>query len=822
MRLTAVLGAVALIAAIAASAALYLVPHPTQPVTQTMTTPPPAGEIVTYGQAGEVSPEEAREILFGSRRAELPLFPVVKAGYLGVPEGAPITAPVMTPEASLGGGGYEYTQTNVQVPGVDEGDILKLAPPHGLYLARGRLYLLRLWPPENLSIIDESALSSIVYDAISSGVINASTDDFGISAGGGQILVVGDTAVVAFTYQVIPSGPQYSCTSNETLNVTISGHEFTFVVPRCYPAPSLWGTIVATYRFGDEGLQLVGYHVLSGLRLIESRLSDGVVYLFTMPYTWVPTGEEGVDGVGVLEAGPTYVVGTPGMVNTLVTIAAIRPGTGEVGVTNVILPAEAVAGNVIVYMREGTAYLITRGMAPPVTAEDIAKAIRACADKAPDDLRQRLEALGPDASPDDVLAAIKAWGEGVKKELAPLVEWVHDITGGIIMAYPTMIGWDEELTLPENLSELLSSIHKEMDAMGEFSECVSEELGNLSAASTSIVKVVFSGLSGAVTASAKVPGTVYDRFAVHEDGNYLYIVTTEELGRAYLLPQTLPRIVIGAPYGPYPEGEAKIPFWVLITEVFGSIESLDYLENMSDLTDLVIVVPVWGQPTGSSLYVLNASDLTQVSSLTGIAPGERVYAARYAGNYLYLVTFRRVDPLFGIDVSDPTNPRVLGWLEIPGYSEYLHPWGDKYLVGVGVGESWGLKVDLYDVSDPANITRVSSVEVSGWSQALWEHHAFQPIDNQTFAIPVMFSDKGTGIAVFRVMPDEGLKYLGTVGVEGPQRSARINDVLYAFGRNSVVAASFPDLGVIAQIRLSEEGVHPGVTTVTVVETSTPG
>ncbi len=823
MRFAAIVGALALVIAIAASAALYLIPHPSQQVTPVTTTQPPSpGEIVTYGQVGEVSPEKAREILLGSSSAKAPLFPMAKAGaVLGAPESSlpPTTTEV---PASYTMEGAEYTTTNVQVPGVDEGDVLKLAPPYGLYISRGTLYLLLLWPPENLSTVDISSLSSIVYEAVASGAINVSSEDYGVSISGGQVLIAGDLAVVTFTYQIIPSGPHYWCSDNETVNMTIAGQDFTFVVPVCYPAPDSRGTVAAVYRFGGTGLQLVGYHVLSGLRLVETRLSNGTVYLFAVPYIWVPTGDEAVDGVSVLEAGPTYVVGTSSLGNTLVTIAALRPDTWEVGVTNVILPIGAIADTLLVYMRGETAYLVMRDMAPPIKAEDVAKAIKACAAKAPDDLRQELEALGPDASPEDVLAAIKDWGKGIAEKLAPIVEWVHDITGGMITTPPTQINWEEEITLPENLTELLDHIRKEADAVAEFSECFSDELGNVSAASTTVVKVVFSGLSGSVEASAKVPGTVYDRFAIHEDGDYLYIVTTKELGHAYLIPQPVPRIIVGGPYGPYVEEGIKVPFWMLVTELFWGIEGLNYLQNVDDLTDLVVVMPLWGWEAGSSLYVLRADDLTQVSSLTGIAPGERVYAARYVGNYLYLVTYRQVDPLFGIDLSDPTNPRMLGWLEMPGYSEYLHPWGDRYLVGVGVGDSWGLKVDLYDVSDPANITRVSSVEVGGWSQALWEHHAFQPIDNQTFAIPVMFSDKGSGIAVFQVVPGEGLKYLGTVSVDGPQRSARISDALYAFGYDSVVAASFPDLGVIAQIQLFEEGSPSNVTTVTIVETVIPG
>lgn len=814
MRLAAIVGALALIAAIVASVAIYVLPHPTQLTTGTTTYPSPGG-IVTYGQGGEVSPEEAREILLGPKSTAHPLFPMIKGSFGTL--GGTVTVPAASPVYSVEEGGFEFTSTNVQVPGVDEGDILKLAPPFGLYMAKGTIYLLRLWPPEELGIIDSRDLVDVVYEAISTGSIRVNVSDYGVSVNEWQALAVGDLAVVSFTYQLVSPGPRYWCSSNESINVNVAGHDFTFVYPTCYPEASLWGTAVAVYRFNETGLQLISYHILSGLRAFESRLSDGVVYLFTAPYTWMPTGDESIDGVSVLEAGPTYVVGTSEMGNTFMTIVAIKPETGEVGVTNVILPAETVMGAVLVYMREGTAYLVVEDMAPPIKAEEIAKAVRACAPKAPVGLRQALEALSPDAAPGDVIEAIKAWVRDVEDELEPVVEWIHDITGGTINVAD--IKWGEELELPENLGTVLEQIKEEVVSLSEFSGCVADKLGNVTASSTRVVKLVFSGLSGSVVASSKVPGVVYDRFAIHEDSNFFYIVTTEEVGRAYPVLPVMPYEVVG----PYPAVEGvRVPLWSLVTGLAIGSEVLNYIEDVDNLTDLFTVTPVWGWQRGSSLYVLNASDLTPVSSLTGIAPGERVYAARYVGDYLYLVTFRQTDPLFGIDISDPANPRILGWLEMPGFSEYLHPWRDRYLVGVGVGESWVLKVDLYNVSDPSNIVRVSSVNVTGWSQALWEHHAFQPIDDKTFAIPVTFSDEGSGIAVFQVVTGEGLKYLGMVEIEGPQRSARINDVVYAFGYRSAVAATLPDLSVITRIQLFEESTAPGVTTVTVVETATPG
>ena len=78
-----------------------------------------------------------------------------------------------------------------------------------------------------------------------------------------------------------------------------------------------------------------------------------------------------------------------------------------------------------------------------------------------------------------------------------------------------------------------------------------------------------------------------------------------------------------------------------------------------------------GWSTSSGVYVLDM-DMKMVGSVEGIAPNERMYSARFMGCRAYLVTFRKVDPLFVIDLSTPTNPKVLGKLKIPGYSDYLH------------------------------------------------------------------------------------------------------------------------------------------------------
>ncbi len=136
----------------------------------------------------------------------------------------------------------------------------------------------------------------------------------------------------------------------------------------------------------------------------------------------------------------------------------------------------------------------------------------------------------------------------------------------------------------------------------------------------------------------------------------------------------------------------------------------------------------------SNVYVLNP-DLSVAGKLEGLAPNENLHATRFMGNRCYLVTFKTTDPLFVIDLSDPTNPRLLGELKIPGYSDYLHPYDDTHLIGLGkdaVEEGntayyLGVKLSLFDVGDVAHPLEVASVTIGDRgsdSEALYNPKAF--------------------------------------------------------------------------------------------------
>lgn len=142
------------------------------------------------------------------------------------------------------------------------------------------------------------------------------------------------------------------------------------------------------------------------------------------------------------------------------------------------------------------------------------------------------------------------------------------------------------------------------------------------------------------------------------------------------------------------------------------------------------------EPPANNVFVLKddgAGELERVGEVRGIAPGERIFATRFMGERAYMVTFEMVDPLFTLDLSVPTSPRVVGELKIPGFSSYLHPMSEGYLLAVGMdgdddGNLFGVAFSVFDVRDPANPTRAHllTMDESDWSssEALWNHHAF--------------------------------------------------------------------------------------------------
>ena len=210
--------------------------------------------------------------------------------------------------------------------------------------------------------------------------------------------------------------------------------------------------------------------------------------------------------------------------------------------------------------------------------------------------------------------------------------------------------------------------------------------------------------------------------------------------------------------------------------------------------------------TSNNVFVLaeQGDELTITGGVTGLAFTERLYSARFIGDRGYLVTFRPVDPLFTLDLSDPASPQVLGELKIPGFSSYLHPIEGDLLIGVGrdvdetTNRAKGVQVSVFDVSDPANPTRID-VETFGedWattSDIDHDHHAFAWFGaQQTLALPITrYTDDWprstleSSTELLRADRATGLTPLGHVSHTGEAlRNVRIGQHLYSIAADAI-------------------------------------
>lgn len=274
-------------------------------------------------------------------------------------------------------------------------------------------------------------------------------------------------------------------------------------------------------------------------------------------------------------------------------------------------------------------------------------------------------------------------------------------------------------------------------------------------------------------------------------------------------------------------------------EVPGTLDnqfSMDeYKDNLRVASTSSIYTPRFGQYTYNNVYVLDEKMAT-IGELTHIAEQETIYSTRFIGDRLYMVTFKRIDPFFVIDLAKPENPEILGKLKIPGYSDYLHPYDATHIIGIGketTTNDWGgvstsgVKLALFDVSDvtsPKQLDKVQIGDAGSDSAALSDHHAFLFEKGKNLLVipvravsnePVTQEDSSSayrpyvwyGAYVFGLTPETGFTLKGTVqhgsGDSGyyyygsstseVKRSLYIGDILYTMSSKQIKANPLDDL-----------------------------
>ena len=216
----------------------------------------------------------------------------------------------------------------------------------------------------------------------------------------------------------------------------------------------------------------------------------------------------------------------------------------------------------------------------------------------------------------------------------------------------------------------------------------------------------------------------------------------------------------------------------------------------------------WKSAGDCALYVLDG-DLNTVGKIEDLAKDERIQSVRFMGDTAYFVTFRQVDPLFAADLSDPKNPKVLSALKIPGFSAYLHPFGEGKLLGIGYdadeehGWTENVKLSMFDISDPADVREAFKLSVKdmNYTSVQYNHKiVFVDVKSGTVAFPA------DGMYLVFRADEKGFTEIGRIETAddswlGDARGLFIKDVFYVIGEREVYILSFETMEKLATIKL---------------------
>ena len=261
-----------------------------------------------------------------------------------------------------------------------------------------------------------------------------------------------------------------------------------------------------------------------------------------------------------------------------------------------------------------------------------------------------------------------------------------------------------------------------------------------------------------------------------------------------------------------------------------------------------------GSGSTNNIYILD-KNLNMAGKLEGLASGETIYSARFLGDRGYLVTFKKVDPFFVIDLKDPRNPKVLGALKIPGYSDYLHPYDENHIIGIGKNTveadpgqgnfAWyqGMKIAIFDVTDVTNPKEMHKVDIGDRgtdSYALSDHKAFLfDREKGLLVLPVLLAEltpeqKASGNTqsnaygqstfqgayVYSISLDSGIELKGRVthlddeaeighsyyyysSKDAVERCGYIEDILYTVSDSRVLFNSLTGLSEVNRVELAK-------------------
>ncbi len=397
--------------------------------------------------------------------------------------------------------------------------------------------------------------------------------------------------------------------------------------------------------------------------------------------------------------------------------------------------------------------------------------------------------------------------------------------------------WSEIQKVLEGYSKTLGELEREgLDLVARQKMAELEREFSREREKTVIQKLSISDGKVEYKTNGEVPGTILNQFSMDEHNGYFRIATTTttEMGGITPMMGVMTSVVedrtgaVGTVVAAKSQAEPGI-----------TAEEQKRLEETEPIMVRPDIVPQPPFGPRNNVYVLNG-DLKTVGKLEDLAEGEKIYSVRFMGERAYMVTFRQIDPLFVIDLSQPVEPKVLGFLKIPGVSDYLHPYDEGHIIGVGrdaseEGRILGMKLSLFDVTNvsaPREISKYIIGQMGTDSEALRDHKAFLfSREKSLLVIPVSESGRSIltddwrywqGAYVFNLDLATGFVLKGKmshfneiepVWEATVRRSLYMDDVLYTLSNKKVKMNRLADLSEVNEVLLPQPTYETPVYTI---------
>lgn len=646
--------------------------------------------------------------------------------------------------APASGGSVDYSQTNIQVAGVDEADIVKTDGKYIYAVSGSNVLILDAYPAENARIV--------------------STLEFNGSVG--EIYISGNRLVVFGQENYAYAMPQ--------TKIAVGAPEIASesIMRPYYYSPR---TFIDVYDVSDKGSPVLARNISVDGNYYDSRMIGDYVYVIANRPVYnyggpVPLPVLYSNSVAKeIPASEIYYFGMPDSSFIFTNIVSINTQNSEEPASKTFLMGYSQS----MYASMGNIYIVYRKRVSELKIYD-----------------RLIDEIIIPLVPSDVQNKVS----GIRNSNASSYDKMQQI-GRTFEDYLGSLNPEQAAAIMKTAEQKAAAIQAD----------VAKEMEK-----TVIHKISIDSGKIEYKTNGEVPGQPLNQFSMDENSGYFRIATTTSGNN-----------------------------WGIVTT--GVVATGAIAEPT------VSVKTTKPQVSGpqNHMYVLDGN-LNIVGKIENLAGGETIYSVRFMGDKAYMVTFRRTDPLFVIDLSSPQNPKVLGYLKITGVSDYLHPYDDTHIIGVGrdaseEGRITGMKLSLFDVSDVANPREVSKYIIGGRgtdSEALHDHKAFLfsreknllviPVSEYT-AIPAegkpewqWKTNYWQGAYVFNLDLANGFALKGRITHQNTtnsenyyydwnsqiRRSLFIENTLYTVSNRMVKMNSLADLGEISRAEFPAQTDYP--------------